>query len=184
MVLVDPVGEGDLTQDLLSAVQSHLEDLRMAGREVVLAPPDYVPLDLRLAVCPEPGNEPATVRETVLAALRPGTDVRPGFFHPNNLFFGEEIDLPTILATVQALPGVRSVKALKFEKLGVPSTDPLTGSPLPIAKLQLTPPQVPRLDADDNVPENGRLEVLMVNTDPSDPSDPSFRILINPSTSS
>jgi hypothetical protein len=183
LILIDPDGEQDLTDELRAAVNKHLETVRMAGREVVLSPPNYVPLDVQLAVCPETGSEPATVRETVYAALRPGTDARPGFFHPNRLFFGEEIDLPQVLSVVQALPGVRSVKATKFERLGFPQLDPITGKPLPLKKIVLAPPEIPRLDADENAPENGRLEVLMVGTDP-EVDVAQFKILTNPVTSS
>jgi hypothetical protein len=161
LMLVDPEGRADLDPALQEAVYERVDLYRMAGREHVVRPPAYVPIEVKLALCAEPGTLRHRVRDAVLAALRPGTDEAPGFFHPDRLTFGEDLDLGDLLAFVQGIAGVRSVKALRFRKLFVPDSGPVD------RRIGLGPTEVLRLDADDDRPENGKLSVLVVGLDPS-----------------
>src|SRR5258705_59350 len=102
---------------LAAAVYDHIDRLRMAGREHIVRAPDYIPLRVELAICVEPGQLRHAVRDRVLAALRPGESDRPGWFHPDLREFGKDLILGDLLAFVQAIPGVRSVKALAFRAL-------------------------------------------------------------------
>jgi hypothetical protein len=170
LVLVDPTGQGDLPPALAEQVWQHLDRLRMTGREHFVAPPDYVALDVQLAVCAEPDMPRHRVRDRVLAALRPGTDERPGYFHPDLLSFGQDAELSDLLAHVQGLAGVRSVKALCFRRLDDASDTPLYDI------VVMSPTEVARLDGNDNRPENGVLKVLMVGTDEIDEDKPPFEI--------
>ncbi len=160
LVLIDPEGQAELSPALLKAVNDRLESVRMAGREYIVREPEYVPLEVKLAICVEPGALPHRVRDGVYAALRPGTSTRPGFFHPDRLSFGEEVELGDLLAEAQGVPGVRAVKALRFRKLRVAASGPVE------RRIRLGATEVARLDADDDYPENGRLSVLVVGIDP------------------
>lgn len=159
LVLVDPEGQSELSEPLRQAVYDRIDALRMAGREHFVRAPDYVPIEVKLAICVQPGALPHRVRDAVLAALRPGTAARPGFFHPDRLSFGEDLELGQVLAFVQRLPGVRSVKALRFRKLGVASSGPVE------ERITLGPTEVVRMDGDDDRPEAGKLSVLIVGVD-------------------
>jgi hypothetical protein len=159
LVLVDPRGQTTLDDDLAAAVHARIDALRMAGREHFVRAPRYVPIHLELAVCVEPGNAAHRVRDEVLAALLPGTASAPGFFHPDRMDLGAALELDEIIAEVQRLPGVRSVKALAFRRAGVPkSRDVLPRIPLALS-------EVVRLDGDPSSPENGRLEVVAMGLD-------------------
>ena len=160
LVLVDPEGQVGLTEPLRQAVHDRIDALRMAGREHFVSAADYVPIEVKLALCAAPGALPHRVRAAVLAALRPGAAARPGFFHPDRLSFGDELDLGQVLAFVQEIPGVRAVKALRFRKLGVSSSGPVE------ARIALGPTEVIRMDGDDDRPETGKLSVLIVGVDP------------------
>lgn len=159
LVLVDPAGGEDLDDSLREAVHDRIDLLRMTGREHVVLPAEYVPLDVELVLCVEPGFEPSTVRDRVLAELRPGTNDRPGYFHPDRLSFGDSIRVGDLLAFVQAIPGVRSVDANVFRPLldrsGADVRDVIV----------LTGAKVARLDADPDYPENGILRVDVVGLD-------------------
>jgi predicted phage baseplate assembly protein len=165
LVLVDPEGQAGLTPSLREAVMDRIDEVRMVGREHVVREPEYVPLEVKLALCVEPGALPHRVRDAAYAALRPGTRERPGFFHPDRLSFGEEVELGELIAHVQGIQGVRSVKALLFRKLGVAASGPVD------ARIRLRSTEVARLDADDDYPEHGRLSVLVVGVDPGVSSD-------------
>jgi len=170
LVLVDPEGQAELSPSLRKAVLRRIEAVRMAGREPIVREPEYVPLEVKLAICVEPGALPHRVRDAVYAALRPGTRERSGFFHPDRLSFGEEVELGELLAHVQRVPGVRHVKALRFRKLRVSASGPAE------TRIRLRSTEVARLDADDDYPENGRLRVLVVGIDPG-VSEKDFQLL-------
>ncbi|HEV7876493.1 baseplate J/gp47 family protein [Bradyrhizobium sp.] len=162
MILVDPKGQGDLDPALAVAVYDHIDRLRMAGREHIVRAPDYIPLRVELAICVEPGQLRHAVRDRVLAALRPGDADRRGWFHPDLLEFGKDLILGDLLAFVQAIPGVRSVKALAFRALDDPSAVQV------VDRILVAPTEVARLDGDDNRPENGVLKVWVVGLDLAD----------------
>jgi predicted phage baseplate assembly protein len=155
-VLVDPEHRAGLDEPLRGRVQAALEAGRMAARETWVVGPTYVPLEVELSVCPEPGQLPHRLRDRVDAALRPGSAERPGFFHPDRLSFGQDLRLSELLAVVQGLPGVRSVKALRCRRQG--SVD----DPRVMDRIVLAGTEVARLDADPEVPEHGTLVVRVV----------------------
>ena len=163
-VLIDPQSSAELDERLHRAVDDHLDRLRMAGREHVVQAAAYLPLDVALVVCAEPGIAPDVVRDRVLAELRPGSAARPGWFHPDRLSFGDTVRLGDLLAYVHRQPGVRAVKATRFG----PLTD--TAGPPVREEVVLGRTAVARLDADPDYPENGTLEVLAhgldVDTEP------------------
>lgn len=159
VVLVDPDGQGDLDPALARAVSEQLDRLRMTGREHWVAAPAYVPLDIELGICAEPGWPRHEVRDRVYTALRPGTRERPGFFHPDNLSFAEAVELGDVLAYVQALPGVRSVKAFVFRPLLVASARAV------LPRIRLGTTEIARMDGDPAFPDNGRLVVRVAGLD-------------------
>jgi hypothetical protein len=164
MILVDPEGQADLDPDLRELVRSRIDHVRMAGREHVVAEARYVPLDIELWVCAEPGVPRHRVRERVIATLRPGTADHKGWFHPDRLSFAESVELGDVLAVVQTVPGVRSVKAKRFHRL----IDPRAAVE---ARIVMQPTEVARLDADLSRPDNGRLEIKVVGLGGIDESD-------------
>ncbi len=164
LVLVDPEGQTRLTDSLKQAVWDRIEHLRMAGREHFIAPPVYVPLQVRLVVCVEPGFLHHQVRDRVLTELRPGTSDRPGYFHPDRLSFGQQIEAGDLLAFVQGIAGVRSVKLMDFRRLDADTP------PAVVDQINLSSTEVARLDADEDFPENGQLKVAAVGLDVVDES--------------
>lgn len=155
MVLVDPEGADDLDEGLRRRVHDYVDRLRMTGREHVVVAAEYVPLEVVLVVCADPGFPRHAVRDRVLAELRPGSNERPGWFHPDRLSFGQTVRLGDLLAFVQGIPGVRSVRASVFRPLG----DTRGAAVRDVILLGRT--KVARLDADPDFPEHGTLEVLV-----------------------
>jgi len=159
LVLVDPEGADSLDETLQGQVHDHVDGLRMAGREHVVLPAEYVPLEVELLLCVEPGFAGHLVRDRVLAELRPGSAERPGWFHPDRLSFGDTVRLGDLIAFVQAIPGVRSVTPSIFRPLG-DATGPAVRHVILLGRTK-----VARLDADPDYPENGTLEVRVVGHD-------------------
>lgn len=159
LVLVDPEGADDLSEDLRVAVYGRLDQLRMTGREHVVAAAEYVPLEVELLVCARAGFASHLVRDHVLAQLRPGSGRNRGWFHPDRLSFGDSVRLGDLLAFVQELAGVRSVKATMFR----PREDASGALIHDVITLGRT--KVARLDADPDFPENGTLTVSVAGLD-------------------
>jgi hypothetical protein len=155
-VLVDPFGAADLDAALRDAVDAQLDQLRMMGREHVVVPAQYIPLAVELEICAAASIDPSVVRARVLAELRPGSDARPGWFHPDRLSFGDAVHLGDLLAFVQGIPGVRAVKATRFAPLGDTDVRDV---------IALGRTAVARLDADPDYPEHGTLDVLAIGLD-------------------
>lgn len=152
--------EGDhLSPAVAQAVHDHLDRLRMAGREHVVRPPDYVPLDIALLICPAGGAAAAGIRTAVKRALAPGTVSAPGFFHRSRLGFGAEVRLADLLAAVARAPGVGAVKALIFRPLFEAGGDDVR------AAVAMGPTQIAQFAADEAHPERGRLTIRVEGVD-------------------
>jgi hypothetical protein len=79
-----------------------------------------------------------------------------GFFHPNNLRFGQGIYLSQLVAAAKAVEGVETARVCRFQRLNVPNTDALEQGVLPMGSWEIA-----QLDNDPSFPENGRLELKL-----------------------
>jgi hypothetical protein len=77
---------------------------------------------------------------------------RRGFFHPDNLSFGEAVHLSRLVAAAQGVEGVESVRVRRLKRLSERRRDEIKEGVLPLGPLE-----VARLDNDPNFPEHGRL---------------------------
>lgn len=132
-----------------------LEHYRMAGQDLEINGPRYVPLELELRVCVASDY----FRGDVVAALQTVFDNRlhadstRGFFHPDNFTFGQPVLLSRIYAEAQKVAGVRHVEVTRLRRQGdttgedVPEADVFT-----VGRLEVV-----RLDNDPNFPDHGVL---------------------------
>ncbi|MGH7456377.1 MAG: putative baseplate assembly protein, partial [bacterium] len=81
-------------------------------------------------------------------------DGRKGFFHPDNLTFGQGIRLSRLVAIAQAVPGVERVSVSKLERLFDGPNQEIENAFLPLSAFEIA-----RLDNDPSFPENGILEL-------------------------
>src|SRR5439155_25348970 len=81
-------------------VRRHLERYRMAGQDVEVEGPQFVPLEIDLDVCVLPDYYRGDVEAALLAVFSSGTlpDGRRGVFHPDNLTFGQTVYLSPLYA--------------------------------------------------------------------------------------
>jgi hypothetical protein len=134
----------------LEGVAARLEPRRPAGVGLRLLPPAWVPLEVELAVRVAPGALAAAVERALLAALGGGG----GPFAPGARSFGEPVWLSAVVAAAAAVPGVASVAALRFRRMGAPG-------PAVLPTLEMAPTEIARLDADPGSPSNGTLRLRM-----------------------
>lgn len=170
LIAVDPL-QGDNTNNtdvsdaLLDEIAAYLEPYRRVGHDVDLRRADYVPLDLALSICVRPTYLRAHVESALLDVFsnRVLADGRRGFFHPDNLSFGDDIYISRIVATAQAVDGVTDVRVTRLERFnpGEPLTEPDARDLPPDGVLALGAFEIARLDNDPSVPDNGRLTLTL-----------------------
>ena len=141
-----------------AAVRGHLEPYRMAGYDLEVDGPRFVPLDVGLLVCVGPDFFRAHVETAVLDVLsnRARSNGSLGFFHPDRLTFGQSVHLSAVIAAVQAVPGVESVTALSFQRQRDDASSALDTGVLPMARLE-----IPQLENDPTFPDRGVLALTM-----------------------
>jgi predicted phage baseplate assembly protein len=154
MVAIDPRHETTASQPLLDEIAGHLYRFRRIGHDLVVKPARYVPLLVELNVCVTPHYLAGHVKAALMSLFsnRRLPDGRLGFFHPDNLTFGEGIYLSKIVAAAQAVPGVESVAVNTLERLFEGDNGEVKNGVLPLGPLE-----VAQLDNDPGFPENGRL---------------------------
>jgi hypothetical protein len=124
----------------------------MAGHDLEVEAPIYVPLELDMLVCVKPDHFRGDVQKALLTLFnnRVLPDGRLGLFHPDNFTFGQSVFLSPFVAAAQGVDGVESVRVQKFERWGQDSDQALSA-----AVLQLAPLEIARLDADPSFPDHG-----------------------------
>ena len=164
-VTVDRTGGGSVDEEFEAELREFLEKYRMAGYDLEIDGPSWVPLDVAMTVCVEPGYLQSDVREALLEIFSSGTlsDGQLGYFHPDNFTFGQAVYLSPLVAAVMEVPGVLWVdtddtapKSNRFRRWGEESHGELEAGVIEIGRLETA-----RIDNDPNMPENGMIEFFM-----------------------
>jgi predicted phage baseplate assembly protein len=155
-VTADRVGGAPVDAPFERRLRRHLERFRMAGYDLEVDGPRFVPLDIALHVCVLPGYFRSEVLRAVLAEL--GTAVLPdgrlGLFHPDNFSFDQAVYLSRVIAAAQAVEGVEAVSATRFTRLADPSDAGIEEGFLRMGRLEIA-----QLANDPSFRERGRLLV-------------------------
>jgi Baseplate J-like protein len=155
-VTPDRYGGRPVDAPFASRIRRHLERFRMAGYDLEVNAPRYVPLDVMLHICVREDYFRADVRHAVQRVL--SSDVLPdgtlGIFHPDNFSFGEPVYLSRIIAAAQAVEGVDAVQAERFQRLAHPGPTSLAEGVVAIGDLEIA-----QLENNPNFPESGLLEL-------------------------
>ena len=163
LVALDPQDTETTDSELAEEVTLYLEPFRRMGYDLLVSPAIYVPIKLSMTICVFPNYQRAHVEAAVLNALSdralPGGTL--GFFHSDNLTFGGGIYISSLLAAVQAIPGVQNAMVTELERFEIGeagSGADTSGDELPInSALLMGPFEIAQLDNDPNYPENGLL---------------------------
>jgi hypothetical protein len=158
LVAIDPLGTERVSAGLTAEISNYLYPFRRMGHDLVVAPAEYVPLKITIRVCVLPHYLRGHVEAELLDVLgnRRLPDGRLGFFHPDNLTFGEGVDLSRLVAAAQSVKGVESVEVTKFHRLfELPNREIENGI------LPLDPFEIAQLDNDPTYPEHGVLSLIM-----------------------
>ncbi len=158
LVAIDPLGKDQADDALLQEIAGYLHRYRRVGHDVVVMPAQYVSLDIELIVCILPNYLRGQVKAALLQMFssRILPDGKRGFFHPDNLTFGESIALSKLVAIAQIVPGVESITVKKLQRLYQGPNQEIENGILPIGPLEIA-----RAANDPSFPENGQFRLDM-----------------------
>jgi hypothetical protein len=155
-VNADRFGGAAVDEDFETSLRRCLERYRMAGQDLEVEGPIYVPLEIELAVCVKRDYFFEDVQSALLEIF--SNRVRPngtlGVFHPDNFTFGQPVYSSALVAAAQSVAGVDSVTLRKFQRQRIDSDVALKSGKLELARLEIA-----RLDNDPNFPERGSFTV-------------------------
>ena len=164
-VTLDRAGGLEVDEAFKAEMLTFLERFRMAGEDLEIDAPRFIPLDIIFSVCVKPGYYRSQVKADLLklfsnANLSGGGH---GFFHPDNFTFGQPLYLSRMIALVMQVPGVQWVDAQDapgkpnhFRRWGQSSHAEFEAGRMTFGRLEIA-----RLDNDPSLPENGRIDFIM-----------------------
>jgi Baseplate J-like protein len=155
-VTVDRLGGRPVDRAFEADLRRFLDPLRMAGHDLEIDSPAFVALELALDVCVRSGYVRANVHEALLEEFsnRRLPNGRVGFFHPDELTFGQTVYLSRIVARAMQVPGVEWVDVTALHRFREGAGEALETGRIEFGRLE-----IPRLDNDPNRPENGRIVI-------------------------
>lgn len=156
---VDRLGGEDVSARFEKEMRQCLERYRMAGHDIEIDGPRYVPLEMELAICVKFDYFRSDVKAALLEVFSNHllADGRRGLFHPDNFTFGQTVYLSPFYAAAQALAGVDSVAISTFQRMGISTDEYLKAGKLELGRLEIA-----RLDNAPNFPERGVFNLKML----------------------
>lgn len=157
-VTIDRRGGWEVKEEFKTEIREHLERFRLAGYDIEVNGPVFVPLDILLMICVKPEYFRSHVKTSLLKAFSRYdlVDGQRGFFHPDKFTFGQPVYLSQLYQRALEVAGVASVGAKRFQRWGKKANREKEDGVLKPEDLEVI-----RLDNDLNFPENGKIEFDM-----------------------
>jgi Baseplate J-like protein len=135
-------------------IRSFMQPYLLIGTDLAVVPPRFVALDIALTVGLQSGYLQGTVSNMLLQAF---SDARwpsgeRGFFHPDNVAFGQSVYLSQVVARARQVPGVGDVTTTRFSRWHEPGATSLERGVISIG-----PTEIARVDNNPDAPEFGQL---------------------------
>jgi hypothetical protein len=161
-ITIDPRGRRELTPELRQRVRDWVAHGALAGYDLEIRPPLYVPVEIDIEVWVDSEYHRSDVERALLEALgdRLRTDGSPGFFYPDNFTFGQRLYLSQLYGEVEAVEGVGSAIITRFKRLLETPANELEQGYIPVDPLEII-----RMDSDPGMPENGRMRLKVKEAD-------------------
>ncbi len=157
-VSIDRASGLGVDRDFQEEIRNHLNRFRMAGYDLEIRPPRFVPLDVKFRICVAAGYFRSDVARALLRAFSncPLPDGSLGFFHPDHWTFGQPVYLSRLVQVADAIPGVDSAHVERFKRWGRVAEQELEEGVIEMSGFEIA-----RLDNDPSLRENGLLELEM-----------------------
>lgn len=157
-VTIDRKGGKEVDSDFKEKMMRFFEHYRIAGYDIEINGPVYVPLEIAMNVCVRSGYFRSNVKQSLLLDFSNYelANGRRGFFHSDNFTFNQPLYLSRIYEAAMGVAGVASVDVTVFKRWGKLSAGEINKGILTPGKLEII-----RLDNDPNFPENGKISFNM-----------------------
>jgi hypothetical protein len=157
---VDRAGGQPVDAAFEAELRLHLERYRMAGHDLEIDGPRWVPLELEVFACVEPGYFRGDVERALREVLgsRALADGRRGFFHADNFTFGQSVYLSRLYAAVQDVAGLSRVEVRAFRRQNQPWTEK---EAMDTGELKVGRLEIARLDGDPSHRDRGELRLTL-----------------------
>ena len=141
-----------------SDIRLSVEKYRMAGHDLNVDSPHFVPLEISMFVCVKPQHFRSDVKQALLTRFSAYElpDGNRGVFHPDNFTFGETIYLSPLYEAAQSIPGVESVQITQFQRLHQDNIEALKAGQLTLDRLEIA-----QLSNDPNFRERGTFKLTL-----------------------
>jgi hypothetical protein len=157
-IAIDRYGGKSIDEDFKVKIRNFLNKYRLAGYDIEINEPIYVPLDIRINVCVDSNYFRSQIKRALLKIFSNHDlpDGRRGFFHPDNLTFGQPVFLNKIYEIAMKVEGITFVSVERFQRWRELDNHELDEGVIKMASFEIA-----RLDNDPNFPENGRIEFVI-----------------------
>ena len=154
---VDRRGNRPVDPWFRDSLQAFMRPYLLLGADLAILGPHFVALDIALEVHSAPGFAPGNLKVTLLEVFSSVDlpDGSRGYFHPDNLSFGQSIYLSQLVDRAAQVPGVTWLKALRFGRWHDPSMAPLE-------IILIGPLEIARVDNNPNALEHGQITFSVV----------------------
>jgi hypothetical protein len=100
-----------IDQTFRDGLTAFVEGYRLAGEDLEISPPVYVPLNVQLVICCADGYFRDNVEKALLQIFSSSAqaDGTPGFFAPGQFVFGQPVYLSQLVQKAMSVPGVQWV---------------------------------------------------------------------------
>ena len=157
-IAIDRYGGKRVDEDFKVKVRNFLNKYRLACYDIEIKEPIYVPLDIRINVRVDSNYFASQIKQALLKIFSNHDipDGKRGFFHPDNLTFGQPIFLSKIYEIAMKVEGIIFVSIERFQRWRESDNHELDEGVIKMASFEIA-----RLDNDPNFPENGRIELVI-----------------------
>ncbi len=117
-LVIDPEGTTELEPELVAAVGTQLEALRLIGEDIEIRPPRFVPLEIDVILCVRPDVWTEDIRFVFEQEFSDGytPDGRPAFFNPDEWSFGQSVHQSQIAGRLHEIPGVEHIVEVRMKR--------------------------------------------------------------------
>jgi predicted phage baseplate assembly protein len=157
-VAIDPLGNEQPDEALRRELGRELYPFRRMGHDLRILPAHYVSLDIAMTVCVKPeylrGHVHAELLRVFSNRVLPNGHL--GFFHPDNLTFGDGIYVSRLIVAAVGVEGVETAQMTRLQRQFEGPNGEIDKGVLPLGPLE-----VARCDSDPNCPEHGKFELIL-----------------------
>jgi hypothetical protein len=138
-VSVDAVTGAPPTASLLTATQSRLDLLRMAGVDLQVEGAVIAGLRIEMNICVDARHFQSDVEAALMKVFVAGNVCggQSGILNPDNFSFGQTVYTSPLIAAAQAVEGVVSAAMAAFQRVDDPSSDGVAQGFLTLGRLEL-----------------------------------------------